>query len=109
MTPNIRSSSCFSKPFITDVTVIKLAIPIVRPIIANKVVKEKMPPLRDFKYLYPRSNDIDNTIYFSNFVKTFSIFFLYGGLTASKSLSSLKEISLKYALELEKFLKPSKD
>tara|TARA_B100001057_G_scaffold104957_1_gene102425 strand:- start:1344 stop:1454 length:111 start_codon:yes stop_codon:yes gene_type:complete len=35
----------------TEVTTIKLEIPIERPIIANKVVKENVPPLLDLRYL----------------------------------------------------------
>ena len=41
MTPKILFSSSFSKPFITEVTTIRLDIPIIRPIIAKKVVNEK--------------------------------------------------------------------
>ncbi|MEL0238710.1 MAG: hypothetical protein VW946_04535, partial [Gammaproteobacteria bacterium] len=41
----------FSKPFITDITIIKLATPIERPVTAKNEVKEKIPPLLDLKYL----------------------------------------------------------
>ena len=51
ITPNILSSNSFSKPFITDVTTIKLEMPIAKPIIAKKVVKENVPPLLDLRYL----------------------------------------------------------
>tara|TARA_B100000989_G_scaffold240122_1_gene186987 strand:- start:417 stop:527 length:111 start_codon:yes stop_codon:yes gene_type:complete len=35
----------------TDVTTIKLDMPIDKPIIANKVVNENVPPLLDLRYL----------------------------------------------------------
>ena len=50
-TPRILFCNSFSKPFITDITIIKLATPIERPVTAKKEVKEKIPPLLDLKYL----------------------------------------------------------
>ena len=50
-TPRILFCNSFSKPFITDITIIKLATPIERPVTAKKDVIEKIHPLLDLKYL----------------------------------------------------------
>ena len=49
--PIILSFNSIWKPFITDMTIIKLATPIDKPVIAKNDVKEKIPPLLDLKYL----------------------------------------------------------
>mgnify|MGYP002807923897 FL=1 len=60
-TPRILSCNSFSKPFITDMTMIKLETPILRPMTASNEVKEKAPPLLDLKYLNASFKGRENT------------------------------------------------
>ena len=54
ITPSILSLSSFSKPFMTDVTIMRAATPIVKPITAIIEVKDTKAPLLDLKYFRPR-------------------------------------------------------
>ena len=107
-TPRILSCNSFSKPFITDITIIRLETPILKPITASNDVKDNAPPLLDLKYLNASFKGRENTrFYFKRDFNSFSMLPLYGGLTPSNNLSNLKPTSLKIALWFEKFLKPS--